>query len=115
MSSLQCFTDAAVERLQNIRPDKDGATVKSALNVKNKIQIITLPDDIRDFWERFLIMQMDGDLIDPVSQKPYKDCKGYNPTHLKREFFRRYGWFRDLDFKITALHLLGETPEQAAP
>ena len=117
ISQLQSFTDAVTERFQNINPEKDGATIKIVADLKNEIQIITLPDDIWSYWERFLQRHSEGEIVDPVSQTLFKDCKGYKPraSSLKREFFKRFGWFTDKDFKILGQHLLGETPGRTAP
>lgn len=114
--SLQSFTDAVTERFQNINPDKDGASIHSAANLKNELQIITLPDSAFAYWTRFLQRHADGELIDPVTKEPFKDSKTYKPkdNRLTREFFRRCGWFTDKDFKVLPMHLLGETPGRTA-
>jgi len=36
--------NAVIERFQNINPEKDGASIKGSADLKNEIQIITLPD-----------------------------------------------------------------------
>ena len=41
--SSQKFIAAVVQRFQNINPDSDGAHIKGPRDLKNKIQIITLP------------------------------------------------------------------------
>ena len=109
---LQSFTDAVMERFQNINPDKDGASIKTLTDLKNEIQIITLPDDLWAHWKKFLIMHSEGELMDPISLRQFKDCKGFKAraSSLKREFFKRFGWFTDKDFGVLAQHLLGETP-----
>ena len=113
---LQSFTDAVTERFQNINPDKDRASIKSATDLKNEIQIITLPDDLWAYWKKFLLMHAEGKLVDSISLKQYKDCKGFKvrSSSLKREFFKRFGWFTDKDFGVLAQHLLGETPGRRA-
>lgn len=78
--------------------------------MKNELQIITLPDAMWKNWETFLILHHDGEIIDPVTGKLYKQAKGFHPITLKREFFKRFGRFTDLDFQVFAQHLLGTTP-----
>ena len=113
---MQSFSDAVTERFQNINPEKDGASIQSVADLKNKIQIITLSDDAWGYWERFLQKHADGELVDPVTKAPDKDSKKYKSKAacLTREFFRRFGWFTDKDFKVIAIHLLGDTPKQTA-
>ena len=44
--SSQKFIAAIVQRFQNINPDSDGAHIKGPRDLKNKIQIITLPTEL---------------------------------------------------------------------
>jgi hypothetical protein len=76
---VQAFTDAVVQRFQSINSDKDGATVKGVSDLKNEIQIITLPDHLWAHWHKFLIMHANGDLIDPVTLEPYRDGNKWKP------------------------------------
>lgn len=112
---MQNFTDAVVDRYQSLNPDKDGASIKGPSDLKNEIQIITLRDDLFEFWRNFLSMQADGDLIDPVTRKPFRDAKNYKRVPLKREFFRHGGHFTDTDYGVQAQHLLGLTPNRTTP
>ena len=117
---MQAFTDAVVQRFQSINPDKDGATVKGVSDLKNEIQIITLPDHLWAHWHKFLIMHANGDLIDPVTLAPYRDAKDgkkWKPksSSLKKQFFKSFAWFTDKDFGVVAQHLLGDTPGRRAP
>ena len=114
---MQAFTEAVVQRFQSINPDKDGASVKSVTDLKNEIQIITLPDNLWAHWQKFLIMHAEGDLIDPVTLEPYNHGKKWKPrsSSLKKEFFKRFGWFTDKDFGVVAQHLNGDTPRRHAP
>jgi len=106
-----------IERFQNINPDKDGASIKSITDLKNELQIITLPDDLWVYWEKFLTKHSEGELIDPISLKMFKDIKGFKikMMSLKREFFKHCSWFTDKDFGVYAKHLLGETPRRKSP
>jgi hypothetical protein len=109
---VQNFTSAVIERFQNINPDKDGLTIKGTADLKNEIQIITLPDNLWDFWNRFLTKHGEGDLVDPYSLKKCKETKGFKTKDkfLTKEFFKHFGHFTDKDFGVCAQHLLGETP-----
>ena len=95
---------------------RDEASIRGPTDLKNEIQIITLSNNMWEFWERFLMKHSDGELIDPVSLNQYKDTKGYKAKNssLNREFFRHCGRFTDLDYKVLAQHLLAETPGRKA-
>ena len=43
---MQKFSDAVVERFQNINPERDGAAISGTGDLKPEIQIITLPDNL---------------------------------------------------------------------
>ena len=113
---MQNFQNAVIERFQNINPEKDGASIKGSSDLKNEIQIITLPDKLWLFWEQFLKKHGEGDLIDPCSLKKCKETKGFKTKDkfLTKEFFKRFGHFTDTDFGVCAQHLLGETPNRRA-
>ena len=98
-----------MNRFQSINPEKDGANVKGPSDIKNKIRIITLPDDVFKLWEEFLVKHCEGLLIDPCTRREYRNDKKFNPSKffLKREFFKHMGHFMDKDLKEYALHLLG--------
>ena len=105
-----------IERFQNINPEKDDAYVFVPADLKNEIQIITLPDDLWSFWERFLTKHATSKLIEPISLVPFKDIKGFNlnSMSLKREFFKHCDWFADKDYADFARHMLGKTPNRKA-
>lgn len=100
------------ERFQNINLDKDVTSFHSAANMKNELQIITLPDKVFAYWDKFLQKHADGKLIGLVRKAPFKVLKNYKAkdNRLAREFFRRCGWITDKDFTIMPIHLLGKTP-----
>jgi hypothetical protein len=50
---LQSFAEAVIQRFQNINPDRDGATIKGPTDLKNEMQIITLPDDM---WDKMAVI-----------------------------------------------------------
>ena len=112
----QNFTDAVVQRFQNINPEKEGATITGTSCLKNEIQIMTLPDDLWIFWQRFLLKHAAGELIDHVTLAEYKDNKRFKPKamSLKREFFKHCSRFTDKDFEVFAQHMLSETPNRKA-
>jgi hypothetical protein len=111
---VQKFSGLIVKRFQNINPDKEGATIRGPADLKNELQIITLPDDTFSHWQRFLTLHADGELVDPFTLKQYREQKTYNRAKaaLKKEFFRHFGHFTDNDFKVFVIHLLGETPNR---
>jgi hypothetical protein len=111
---LQNFLNAVIERFKNINPEKDGASIKGSADIKNEIQIITLPDLLWLHWDRFLTKHGEGDLIDPVSLKKCKETKGFKlkDKFLTKEFFKHMAHFTDIDFGVCAQHLLGDTPNR---
>ena len=60
-------------RFQNINPDSDGAHIKGPRDLKNEIQIITLPSDLWASWKTFLNKHSEGELIDPDTDKMFKE------------------------------------------
>ena len=113
---LQSFTDAVIERFQNINPEKDGALISGTADLKPEIQIMTLPNDLWAHWEKFLTKHSEGELIDPYFCTMYKEVKGFKVKgmSLKREFFKYFGHFTDKDYGVNAQHLIGATPRPKA-
>ena len=103
-----------IERFQNINLEKDGAYMSGPADLKNEIQVMTIPDNLWSFWERFFTKHAAGKLIEPISLVPFKDIKGFNlkSMSLKREFFKHCGWFTNKDYADFARHMFGETPNQ---
>jgi len=84
--------------------------VKGPVDLKNEIQIITLPNQVFAYSERFLKLHADGELIEPVSRKKYNGIKGFKKKAMSlKEFFRHCGHFTNEDYLVLARHLLGET------
>ena len=108
----QKFIAAVVQRFQNIDPDSDGAHIKGPRDLKNEIQIITLPTELWTFWKTFLNKHTKGELINPDTDKMFKEDKKFKLKQqtLKREFFKHCGHFTDRDFGVLAQHLIGATP-----
>ena len=108
----QKFIAAVVQRFQNINPDLDGAHIKGPRDLKNEIQIITLPTELWMSWKTFLNKHTEGKLIDPDMDKMFKEDRKFKLKQqtLKREFFKRCGHFTDCDFGVLAEHLIGATP-----
>ena len=110
--SSQKFIAAVVQRFQNINLDTDGAHIKGLRDLKNKIQIITLPIELWTFWKTFLNKHTKGELIDPDTDKMFKEDRKFKLKQqtLKREFFKHCGHFIDCDFGVLTQHLIGATP-----
>ena len=108
----QKFIAAVVQRFQNINPNSDGAHIKGPRDLKNEIQIITLPTELWTSWKTFLNKHTEGELIDPDTNKMFKEDKKFKLKQqtLKREFFKHCGHFTDRDFGVLAEHLIGATP-----
>ena len=108
----QKFIAAVVQRFQNINPDSDGAHIKGPRNLKNEIQIITLPTELWTSWKTFLNKHTEGELINPDTDKMFKKDKKFKLKQqtLKREFFKHCGHFTDRNFGVLAQHLIGATP-----
>ena len=110
--SSQKFIAAVVQRFQNINPDSDGAHIKGPRDLKNEIQIITLPTELWTPWKTFLNKHTEGELIDPDTNKMFKEDRKFKLKQqtLKREFLKHCGHFTDRDFGVLAQHLIGATP-----
>jgi len=88
-----------IKQFQNINLEKDRVNVKGPPDLKNEIRIITLPKDIFALWEEFLNKHAEGKLVNPMTCKPFRDGKNFNPKlcSLKTEFFKHMGHFTDED------------------
>ena len=108
----QKFIAVVVQRFQNINPDSDGAHIKGPWDLKNEIQIITLPTELWTSWKTFLNKHTEGKLINPDTDKMFKEDRKFKLKQqtLKREFFKHCGHFTDRDFGVLAQHLIGATP-----
>ena len=73
----QKFIAAVVQRFQNINPDSDGAHIKGPRDLKNEIQIITLPTELWTSWKTFLNKNTEGELIDPDTDKMFKEDRKF--------------------------------------
>ena len=100
----QKFIAAVVQRFENINLDSDGAHIKGLRDLKNEIQIITLPTELWMSWKTFLNKHTEGELIDPDTDKMFKEDKKFKLKQqtLKREFFKHCGHFTDRDFGVLA-------------
>ena len=109
--SSQKFIAAVVQRFQNINPNSDGAHIKGPRDLKNEIQIITLPTKLWMSWKTFLNKHTEGELIDLDTDKMFKEDRKFKlkKQTLKREFFKHYGHFTDRDFGVLAKHLISAT------
>ena len=92
--------------------DSDGAHIKGPRDLKNEIQIITLPTELWTSWKTFLNKHTEGELIDPDTDKMFKEDRKFKLKQqtLKREFFKHCGHFTDRDFGVLVEHLIGATP-----
>ena len=108
----QKFIAAVVQWFQIIDPDSDGAHIKGPRDLKNEIQIITLPTELWTSWKTFLNKHTEGKLIDPDTDKMFKEDRKFKLEQqtLKREFFKHCGHFTNRDFGVLAEHLIGATP-----
>ena len=108
----QKFIAVVVQWFQNINPDSDGAHIKGPRDLKNEIQIITLPSELWASWKTFLNKHSEGELIDSDTDKMFKEDRKFKLKQqmLKREFFKHCGHFTDRDFGVLAQHLIGATP-----
>ena len=108
----QKFIVAVVQRFQNINPDSDGAHIKGPRDLKNEIQIITLPTELWTSWKTFLNKHIEGELINSDTDKMFKEDRKFKLKQqtLKREFFKHYGHFTNRNFGVLAQHLIGATP-----
>ena len=73
----QKFIAAVVQQFQNINPDLDGAHIKGPRDLKNEIQISTLPTELWTSWKTFLNKHTEGELIDPETDKMFKEDRKF--------------------------------------
>lgn len=83
-------------------------------DLKNEIKLITLPDEKWKLWKEFLTKYPEGETIDPVSKKLFKELDDFSrkSLSLKREFFKHLGLLTDRDLEVMAQHLLYQTPNR---
>ena len=107
----QKFIEGVVQRFQNINLDSDGAHIKGPRDLKNEIQIITLPSELWASWKTFLNKHSEGELINLDTDKMFKEDRKFKLKQqmLKRKFFKHCGHFTDRDFGVLAQHLIGAT------
>ena len=110
--SSQKFIAAIVQRFQNINPDTDSAHIKGPRDLKNEIQIMTLPTELWTSWKTFPNKHTEGKLIDPDTDKMLKEDRKFKLKQqmLKRVFFKHCGHFTDRNFGVLAQHLICATP-----
>ena len=86
--------------------------IKGPRDLKNEIQIITLPTELWTSWKTFLNKHTEGKLINPDMDKMFKEDRKFKLKQqtLKREFFKHCRHFTDRDFGELAQHLIGATP-----
>ena len=84
---------AIVQRFQNINPDSDGAYIKGPRDLKNEIQIITLPTELWTSWKTFLNKHIEGELIDLDTDKMFKEDRKFKLKQqtLKQRRYRTSG------------------------
>ena len=75
--SSQKFIAAVVQRFQNINPDTDGAHIKGPRDLKNEIQIMTLPTELWTSCKTFLNKHTEGELINPDTDKMFKEDRKF--------------------------------------
>jgi hypothetical protein len=110
---LQTFNTLIVSRFQSINPNKDGGSIKGIVDLKNKVKIITSPDETFELWKEFLEKHSTGGFINPDTEDRFNHVKNFKVTKnfmLAREFFKHLGHFTDEDLKIFVQHLLRKTP-----
>jgi len=90
----------------------ESTSIRGLSNLKNEIQIITLLNELMEHWKNFLMKHFDGELINLVSRKFYRDNKNFKlkANSLKKEFFKHGDHFTNQDFRTLTQHLLDTTP-----
>ena len=100
-------------RFQNINLKKEGKTVNGPVDVKSKLCMITMEDKHFTMWKEFIERHHRGKLINLDTREMFKDKVPFTLTtkfQLTWEFFKHFGHFADVDFKVYVLHLLRCTP-----
>ena len=103
MCPLQRFTTLIISQFQNINPEKEGKTVNGPADVKSELRMITMEDSHFAMWKEFIEKHHRGELINPDTGDMYKDRAPFTLSskfQLTREFFKHFGHFTDVDFKV---------------
>jgi hypothetical protein len=86
--------------------------VRGISDLKNKVKIITSPDETFELWKEFLEKHSTSGLINPDTLARFNHAKNFT---LAREFFKHLGHFTNEDLKVFVQHLLGKTPDRTCP
>ena len=85
---------------------------------KNKVKIITSPDETFKLWKEFLEGHSTSGLINPNTLARFNQAKNFKVTKnftFACEFFKHLGHFIDEDLKVFVQHLLCKTPDWKIP
>ena len=86
-----CFTGIDVKKIQSLL--KKGKTPEEALDIYNKIKIITSDDSTFSLWDEVITSHSQGELFDPKTNllklfKVNKSSRPENDEFLNQEFFK---------------------------
>jgi hypothetical protein len=93
---------------------KRGKTPKEALDIHNKIKIITSNDSIFALWSEVIASHSQGELLDPKTNplKKFKDNKTWRPEKedvLNRELFKWLGNLTEADHRKFCKYILNRS------
>ena len=69
-----------VSHFQSINLDKDSGSVKGIADLKNKVKIITSPDETFKLWKEFLELHSSAGLINPDTGAWFNEVKHFKVT-----------------------------------
>ena len=81
-------------------------------DVKAELRMMTMDDAHFAMWREFIERHHRSELINPDMRDMYKNKQSFTlltKFQLTPEFFKYFGHFTDVDFKVYVQHLLGRT------
>jgi hypothetical protein len=110
----QHFAAIDVKKTQSLL--KRGKTPEEALDIHNKIKIITFDDSTFALWSEVIASHSQGELLDPETNplKKFKENKNWRPEKegvLNREFFKWLGNLTEADHRKFCKHILNRSLE----
>jgi hypothetical protein len=106
---VQDFKYQMINKFSSI--DNASHKQKKYKELRGEIYLITSSDSVWTKWKTIFELHESGGLVDPDTQKIYKEGKGYTAMKpLVREFFRSLQGLSENDIEKAATHILHKEP-----
>jgi hypothetical protein len=107
------------KQLSHVSASTSKKADKSMTNLHNEIKIITSSDETFELWSELISNYAQGYLIDPDTEKKFKENKNWAPQKdgiLNREFFKWIGNLTEADHRDLCRHMLNKSgPKRKYP